>query len=297
MLTGAITAADVTTFKAMPDGREAQQRVSEALETACDIFEHEVGHPMLCAMTTVADPVASAGGAECTPDAMYGIEVGGTLWCENADGTLGEAVVVTAVTEATFTATFTLAKAAAWSCRTEYAELLSGDGSDILMPVNWPIVKVRYVQVVDTEWRVVDSAAGTMLDLNTYQVFVPSHRLWLNARGGSYTAFTQGFGLNPSVRGAAFPDGVGNILVNYSAGYVAKLPSPLPSGCVMKVLPPRVKTAVCAIAHLFLNEKSWIGMGSKTVGGGFESIQQVVRKFEDYPIIWNTIDCERRRGT
>jgi hypothetical protein len=221
-----ITIDDVTAFKTV-DGEEAKRRATEALEAACDIFETEVGRPLLL---------------------------------------------------------------------DTYSEVLSGDGSDILMTSNWPINAVQYLQVVNTEWQVLDAALGVMGDLNEFQAYIPMHRLWLQARGGSYVSFSEGFGLNPSVRGSVFPDGVGNILITYTAGYLPTTPSSTPVGWY-KVLPPKIKTAVVAITHLILNDKGWVGVGSKTVGGNFESIQQIIRKFEEYPWIGGVLDHERRRGT
>jgi hypothetical protein len=274
---------------------DAQARAADALAAACDIFETEVGRPLLCAMTTVATGV-SVGAATCTPAKMYGIAVGQTLWCENADGTNGEVVLITAVTASTFTGTFTLAKAANWTARTEYTELISGDGSPILLPYNWPIITVRNLQVVDDTWNVLDSAAGVMGDFSQFQAYIPPHRLWLEARGGTYLSFSTGYGINPQLRGALWPDGVGNILISYSSGYLGALPSPAPTGWY-RLLPPKIKTAVAAITHLILNEKSWIGLGAKMAGGNMESIQQIVRKFDAYPVIDEVLNHERRRGT
>jgi len=56
----------------------------------------------------------SSGSVTVTPATMELIQVGTRLYCENPDGTNGEAVTVTAVTASTFIATFTSSKSANW---------------------------------------------------------------------------------------------------------------------------------------------------------------------------------------
>ena len=166
------------------------------------------------------------------------------------------------------------------------SEVLSGDGSSILLTSDWPIRDVSRLLIVDQEWQVMmpdfTPLTGTLV-LDQYQAYVPQHRLWIVARGGNYGGFAQGFGLDVTPHGSSFPEGVANIYVEYMAGYAE--------------CPPQVRQALVLITHLGMNDVKLLGMGMKTMGGNTESIQQIKRNWSEYPFIDEVLNHEKRRGT
>jgi hypothetical protein len=73
----------------------------------------------------------SPGSVTVTPASMANIVVGTVLYCQDADNSHGEQLVVTEATRSTFTATFTISKSGTWSISSNYVALYTSISSVI----------------------------------------------------------------------------------------------------------------------------------------------------------------------
>lgn len=145
----------------------------------------------------------------------------------------------------------------AWSAT--YTERLSGDGGRNLETTYWPITSVASVYIDDTLQTVIDSTDSVDSGEDLY---LPPHGLWIEHRDGG------------------FPEGRGNVLITYTAGFV--------------VIPEALQQAAAMVAALLLAERGLLGLGSKTLGP--EQIQAVVRNPKDYQVIQGAVDAFSRRA-
>jgi hypothetical protein len=137
-----------------------------------------------------------------------------------------------------------------------YTERLSGGLSPVLKLAHKPCTAVTSLSVNGTTWRVLTSA---VVDTGQ-EVFLPSHGMWLEARG------------------YLWPKGNGNILITYTAGY----------GATAEVLPDDIQQSVALVTLLLMEESNRLGIGAKTLGP--EQINLVIRNAKDYQFITDTIN-------
>lgn len=135
----------------------------------------------------------------------------------------------------------------------------SGDGTSRLVLGAWPITAVESLSVGYPSYST-GGAAWTVLEsdgtADTGQdVLIPTHGRWLEARY------------------KVFPEGVGNILAEYTAGWA--------------VLPADLVEAAIMICRLCMGERDLLLKGSETIGP--INIQQVVRSHRAYPMIADTL--------
>jgi hypothetical protein len=88
----------------------------------------DVGHAVVVYgavenVNTTSTTQVSPGTVTVTPESMANIVPGTALWVQNANGSDGEQLAVTAVTSSSFTATFTKPKSGTWSIVTNYLAL------------------------------------------------------------------------------------------------------------------------------------------------------------------------------
>jgi len=152
-----------------------------------------------------------------------------------------------------------LAAASAWFEGTtgpiltaSYTERLSGGLSSVLKLMHKPCTAVTSLTVNGSTWSVLTSA-GTDTG---QEVFLPSHGMWLEARG------------------YLWPKGNGNIQITYTAGYAT--------------IPEDIQQAVALLTLLLMEETNRLGIGGKTLGS--EQINLVVRNAKDYQFITDTIN-------
>ena len=136
---------------------------------------------------------------------------------------------------------------------------LSGDGSNLLYPSSWPITSVTSLTVDTVVWTILQ---GT--DAEARQ-----------------SAFLRPDGHCLIARYQAWPVGYGNILLTAVTGFA--------DGAAE--LEDLIQALAFGVA-LIVMEEQMIGQGSKSLGP--ESVQQVVRKFDEYPLITSAIKHHER---
>jgi hypothetical protein len=110
----------------------------------------------------------SPGVRTVTPESMANIVVGTVLYCQNADGTHGEQLVVTAATRSTFTANFTISKSGTWSISSNYVSLytsiksVTSPTTVVLAAPATQTVTSAMVQIVGTtdNWRPIQATVN-----------------------------------------------------------------------------------------------------------------------------------------
>ncbi len=127
-------------------------------------------------------------------------------------------------------------------------------GSSLIWPRNWPVVSVSKLVVDGQEWFVLLPDAK---EDHNEEVFLPSSRIWLEAR--SYLSF---------------PDGVGNVLLAYEGGY--------------KDIPSRLTLATIEVATLCFLEQQRIGDQQRS-GLGAVQVTEYVRNAKQYGFIVDTL--------
>jgi len=141
-----------------------------------------------------------------------------------------------------------------------YTERLSGTGTAILKPKRWPITAVTSLTVDETAWTTLLYTNATDSD---EKAFLPAHGRWLEARD------------------TTFPEGVGNIVLVYVAGYAT--------------VPEDLKMCAVMLTHLILLERNRLGDAAKSMGPSGEQIQSIARNAADYQFVKDTIAHYRVR--
>lgn len=135
----------------------------------------------------------------------------------------------------------------------DYALRLSGDGTPLLYPKNWPVRSVSSLIVDGEPWGILTSADEAD---SSQEAFLDPTGLCLEARGGR--VFTQG---------------AGNIFLRYCGGY--------------ETIPGDLVLVTAMAAHLIHLERERLGDNQRTFGQ--VQVNEYLRSLKQYPFMLDTL--------
>jgi hypothetical protein len=143
--------------------------------TTTDIHHTIAIYGAISNTNTSSSTGVTSGVVTVTPASMANIVVGTGLYCQNADGSHGEQLVVTRIAKSTFTATFTTSKSGTWSISSNYVALYTnissviGPSTVVLAAPASQTVTAAMVQIAGTtdNWKLIQNTVDAACSAST----------------------------------------------------------------------------------------------------------------------------------